>query len=218
MTEIRGEGLTNHVLRRTIKYENNMSDFYHKQSRKLQDQFSTRPLADRINELVIRDEMDDEMCAFISQRNMFFISTVDELGRPTVSYKGGGAGFVRIIDSRNLAFPLYDGNGMFLSAGNIRSNNNVGLLFIDFENPHRVRVHGTATVSSEDELMGKYHEAQMIVRIFVQNTFINCPRYIHPTAAGEESIYVPRAGVNTPDPEWKSWDVITDVLPENNNK
>jgi uncharacterized protein len=191
-----------------------MAEFYHQHSRELQDQFGTRPLADRINELVSTDQIDEEAQAFIAERNMFFISTVDDQGRPTVSYKGGPKGFVRVIDSRHIVFPLYDGNGMFLSAGNIKNNNNVGLLFIDFENPHRLRLHGTATVSSDDEMMSQYHEAQMIVRIEVSNIFINCPRYIHHVDGHTESIYVPREGVETPEPEWKSWEAFADVIPE----
>lgn len=191
-----------------------MNDFYHRQNRNLQDQFGTRPLADRINELIITDELDDEAREFITGRNMFFISTVDEQGRPTVSYKGGATGFVRVIDSKNIAFPLYDGNGMFLSAGNINNNNNVGLLFMDFENPHRLRVHGSATVSTDDELMDQYHEAQMIVRIKVRDIFINCPRYVHSAQSKGESEFVPREGIETPEPEWKSWEVVADVLPD----
>lgn len=191
-----------------------MTDVYHRGNRELQDQFGTRPLADRVNELVIGEQIDDEATAFITSRNMFFISTVDDRGQPTVSYKGGATGFVRVLDSGNIAFPLYDGNGMFLSAGNIRVNSNVGLLFIDFENPHRLRVHGVASARSDDELLAEYHEAQMIVRVSVRNVFINCPRYIHPATSSEESIYVPRQGVVTPDPEWKSWDVVADVLPD----
>jgi hypothetical protein len=190
-----------------------MADYYHQQSRELQDQFGTRPLADRINELIITDQLDEEAQQFIAERNMFFLSTVDEHGCPTVSYKGGAKGFVRVIDSGHIAFPLYDGNGMFLSAGNINNNNNIGLLFIDFENPHRLRVHGTATASTEDSLMAHYHEAQIIVRIKVRNIFINCPRYIHPAESKGESEYVPREGLITPDAEWKSWEIIADVVP-----
>lgn len=191
-----------------------MTDIYHQKNRELQDQFGTRPLADRINELVISDSINDEAREFIAARNMFFISTVDEEGRPTVSYKGGARGFVKVLDSGHIAFPLYDGNGMFLSAGNINSNNNVGLLFIDFENPHRMRLHGTATVSADDELMAEYHEAQMIVRIDVRNVFINCPRYIHPVEGHAESVYVPHKGIETPEAEWKSWDGLADVVPD----
>lgn len=191
-----------------------MTDFYHQKNRELQSQFGTQPLADRINELVITDSISDEAREFIAAQNMLFISTVDEQGRPTVSYKGGARGFVKVLDSGHIAFPLYDGNGMFLSAGNINCNHNVGLLFIDFENPHRLRLHGTATVGTDDELMAEYHEAQMIVRIKVRNVFINCPRYIHPLEGHAESVYVPREGIETPEAEWKSWDIIADVVPD----
>ncbi len=191
-----------------------MNDIYHPANRELQDAFGTRPLADRVKELIIQPEIGDEEREFITSRNMFFLSSVDPDGQPTVSYKGGDVGFVRVLDSKTIAFPLYDGNGMFLSAGNMQASAKVGLLFIDFENPHRLRLHGRATVSAEDELMGSYHEAQMIVRVAVSNTFINCPRYIHPSTSEEQSIYVPVKGQETPDPEWKSWEVVADVLPE----
>lgn len=191
-----------------------MTEIYHQGNRALQDQFGTRPLADRVNELVVNDFIDEEARQFIASRNMFFLSTVDDQGRPTVSYKGGAKGFVRVLDDKNIAFPLYDGNGMFFSAGNLSVNSHVGLLFIDFEEPHRLRLHGTATVSVDDTLLGEYHEAQLIVRIKVRNVFINCPRYIHPVTSQGESEYVPRAGVPTPDPEWKSWEVVADVLPD----
>ena len=191
-----------------------MSDLYHQRNRELQDQFGTRPLADRIDELIVKDHLDEEEIEFITSRNLFFMSTVDAEGRPTVSYKGGASGFVRVLDDKHIAFPLYDGNGMFFSAGNINANNNVGLLFIDFENPHRLRLHGTATASTDDELLSSYHEAQMIVRIEVRNCFINCPRYIHPGAGAEQSVFVPVEGVETPDAEWKSWEVVSDVLPK----
>lgn len=190
-----------------------MADFYHQKNRELQGHFGTRALADRINELVITDSISDEAREFIAAQNMLFISTVDEQGRPTVSYKGGARGFVKVLDGGHIAFPLYDGNGMFLSAGNINCNHHVGLLFIDFENPHRLRLHGTATVSTDDELMAEYHEAQMIVRIKVRNVFINCPRYIHPLEGHTESVYVPREGIETPDAEWKLWDILADVVP-----
>ncbi|OUS09659.1 pyridoxamine 5'-phosphate oxidase [Gammaproteobacteria bacterium 54_18_T64] len=190
-----------------------MADIYHPGNRELQDDFGTRPLADRVKELIIQPQIGDEEREFIHSLNMLFISSVDPDGQPTVSYKGGEVGFVRVLDPNTIAFPLYDGNGMFLSAGNIKASPNVGLLFIDFENPHRLRLHGRASVSADDELMDSYHEAQMIVRVAVDNIFINCPRYIHPTTSEEQSIYVPTQGKETPEPEWKSWDVISDVLP-----
>lgn len=195
-----------------------MRSFYHKKQRELQDAFDTRRLADRVHEVIVHDTISDEDREFIEARDMFFLSTVDADGYPTVSYKGGAPGFVRVLDEKTIAFPSYDGNGMFMSMGNMLANNRVGMLFIDFENPHRVRLHGAATVSGEDELLAEYHEAQLIVRVTVENMFINCPRYIHRMKKIEQSEYVPEPGCETPVPEWKTLDVVQDVLPESDKK
>ena len=187
---------------------------YFDSNRQLQDQFDSRKLADRANELIVHDEITDEERLFIEQRDMFFISTVDDAGWPTVSYKGGDVGFIRVIDNKTLAFPGYDGNGMFLTAGNIAANQHVGMLFIDFENPKRLRLHGTASVSIDDPLLSKYEGAQYIVRIDVENLFINCPRYIHQYKKVRSSEYVPHPGCPTPVPEWKKLPEVQDVLPK----
>ena len=124
--------------------------------------------------------IDDEAKAFIESRAFFFLSTVNHEGHPTVSHKGGAPGFVRVLDATTLVFPSYDGNGMFLSMGNIAGDGRIGLLFIDFETPHRVRVHANAIVSADDPLMGEYPGADLIVRATVIDSFVNCPRYISP--------------------------------------
>lgn len=191
-----------------------MNDIYHQGNRELQDQFDSRKLADRVSEIIVHDKISDEEREFISTRDMFFISSVDEQGRPTVSYKGGDAGFVRVIDEKTIAFPDYDGNGMFLTAGNIASTHEVGLLFIDLENPRRLRLHGTATVAINDPLLSEYVDANAIIRITVRNLFLNCPRYIHQYKKLAQSEYVPKKGCIAPIPEWKKLDVVQDVLPK----
>ena len=92
---------------------------YHDGSRSLQDQFDTRALADRIDELLVPETISEHDRAFIEARDMFFLATADAEGRPTCSYKGGEPGFVRVLDEQTLAFPNYDGNGMYLSIGNV---------------------------------------------------------------------------------------------------
>jgi predicted pyridoxine 5'-phosphate oxidase superfamily flavin-nucleotide-binding protein len=191
-----------------------MSKIYHEGNRKFQDQFDSRKLGDRVEELIVHNELTEEDCELIESRDMFFISTVDVEGRPTVSYKGGDIGFVRVIDSKTIAFPSYDGNGMFLTAGNIVANNNVGLLFIDFEDPKRLRLHGSATIDQHDSLLNEYLDAHFIIRISVRNLFINCPRYIHRYKKIDTSEYVPKQGCETPVPDWKKLDVVQDVLPK----
>ena len=186
---------------------------YHAESRKLQEQFDTRRLADRLVERLVRSTFTDEDRTFIEEQRMFFLATTDADGFPDCSYKGGDPRFARVIDNRTLVFPSYDGNGMFKSLGNIRSNPGVGLLFLSFERPQRLRVNGTATVSSEDPAMELFPSAQLVVRVTARYIFPNCPRYIPKMQLVEESPYVPRAGCNAPIPKWKKFPEIREVLP-----
>ena len=190
-----------------------MSRLYGDHHRTFQDEFGTRNMADRIEELACRTEFDDDSKGFIENMDMFFLGTVDHRGRPTVSYKGGDPGFVKIVDTTTLVFPSFDGNGMFLSMGNVARNNQVGMLFISFERPHRIRVQGTATVSRSDPMMASYKEADMIVRVKLSELWQNCPRYVHRYQKVAPSRYVPRETCETPLAEWKRVDLVQDVLP-----
>src|SRR5262245_40766000 len=168
-------------------------DLYHDHSRALQDRFDSRRLADRLAEKLLRVEFSDEDRAFIAAQSFFFLATADAEGRPDCSYKGGAPGFVRIVAPDTLAFPSYDGNGMFKSLGNISANAAVGLLFIDFQGPKRLRVNGDAALHLDDPLRDSYAEAQGIVRVRAQHIFPYCPRYIHRMQLVEASPYVPTA-------------------------
>ncbi len=190
-----------------------MTKIYGKNHRKLQDTFNSRNMADRLEGLIVKKEFDDDAKEFIKSRDMFFLSTIDHNNRPTVSYKGGDPGFVSVIDKTTLAFPSYDGNGMFYSLGNIEQNKKVGMLFISFEKPHRLRVHGEASISKKDPLMTKYKEADLIVRVKLTDFWQNCPRYIHKYIKQDQSKYVPRENSETPIAGWKKTDIVNDVLP-----
>ena len=185
---------------------------YHDGNRELQDRFDTRRLADRLEEkFVSRGFIDDDDRAFIEARDMFFLATADADGRPQCSYKGGAPGFVRVLDEHTLTFPDYDGNGMFLSTGNVLVNPHVGLLFIDFtaQRPSRLRVNGTASLAAANDQAG----ARFVVEVKVAEVFPNCPRYIHRMALVERSQYVPEPGVEAPVPDWKRAEWARDVLP-----
>jgi predicted pyridoxine 5'-phosphate oxidase superfamily flavin-nucleotide-binding protein len=180
--------------------------------RTLQQAFETVPLADRLIEAIVAPTLDPAHRAFIESRDFFFLSTVDHRGYPTCSHKGGPPGFVRVLDERTLAFPSYDGNGMYLSMGNIAGQAKVGLLFIDFETPHRVRVHGVATVDPADPLLATFPGAELVVRVALTEAFVNCPRYIHPHRRVGSSRYVPGPDGSAPQPQWKRIDAMQDVL------
>lgn len=190
-----------------------MVERYHEGSRLLQDRHDTRRLADRLVERVHSDVIGPSEREFIGRMTMFFLATADAEGQPQCSYKGGDPGFLRVLDERTLCFPDYDGNGMFLSLGNLVVNPRVGLLLVDFESPSRLRIEGLATMVENDELTAEFPEAQGVVRVEVQRVFPNCPRYVHRMNQVERSRFVPQQGVPTPVPDWKRSDLAAGVLP-----
>ena len=190
-----------------------MKAFYSLEQQQLQDQYDTRKLAERLQQIIVENCISEQHQAFIESRDFFFLTTIDHRGYPTCSYKGGNLGLVKVLDTQTLAFPSYDGNGMFLSLGNIQANAKIGLLFIDFENPHRLRVHGDASIETDDDLLSDYPGAEMIVRVKISEVFINCPRYIHAMDKLHTSKYVPQEGKETPAAQRKRIDAVQDVLP-----
>lgn len=189
-----------------------MTELYGEQHRALQQDFATEPLADAVHAAIVRPEIPDEHRGFIETRDFFFLTTIDHRGFPTCSYKGGAPGFVRVLDPTTLAFPSFDGNGMFLSMGNITANPKIGMLFIDFETPHRVRVHGTASIDPDDPLKAEIAGAELVVRVDIAETFVNCPRYIHRYQRLAASHYVPQADGRAPLPQWKRIDELQGAL------
>lgn len=186
---------------------------YHEGMRRLQDVRETRALADRLEQVIVRSAFTDEDRAFIERCAMFFIATADAQGRPDCSYKGGLPGFVRVLDEHTLAIPDYDGNGMYRSWGNVLVNPQVGLLFLDFERPKRLRVNGVAQLREDDPLRGEFPGAVFIVRVSAERIFPNCPRYLHPMQTVEHSAHAPRPDYTPPVPAWKTFEAFRDALP-----
>jgi len=195
-----------------------VSSPYHDGSRRLQDQFDTRRLANRLDERYFsRPTIDDEDREFIERMDMFFLATADGEGRPQCSYKGGDPGFVRVLDEHTLVFPNYDGNGMYLSMGNVLENPHIGMLFIDFTSarPSRLRLNGDASIDESDQIVSSYPGAQFVVRVHATQVFPNCPRYIHRMSLVQRSRFVPQSNGEAPVPDWKQTDWACDVLPAN---
>lgn len=191
-----------------------MPAFYTDAQRAMQAAQGTEKLADTVEAAIVWDVVEGPNVDFIESRDFFFLSTVDAEGRPTVSYKGGPPGVCHVVDEKTLVFPAYDGNGMFKSMGNAADTGKVGLLFIDFETPNRVRVQGDVTVTADDPEMGRYPGAKMIARVKVEHCFLNCARYIHKHERVSQSPYVPDERGEQPHPSWKRIDLVQDSLPE----
>ncbi|MCW5689225.1 MAG: pyridoxamine 5'-phosphate oxidase family protein [Pseudolabrys sp.] len=190
-----------------------MTIMYHDGNRQLQDRFDSRRIADRLEEKLTRTAFTDDDKVYIESLPYFFIATADAEGRPDCSFKGGPPGFVRVTGASELAFPDYDGNGMFKSLGNLGVNGHVGLLFIAMHGkPKRLRVNGQARVERDDPLLASTVGAQLIVRVAARAIFPNCPRYIPDMQLAAPSIYTPQAGCVPPEPAWKGFDAFKDAV------
>jgi hypothetical protein len=185
---------------------------FHQGEREMQRRFDSERLADKLSEVAIHDVITEQDRRFIEARDMFFLATGDADGNLDCSYKGGDPGFVRVLDEHTVAFPNYDGNGMFMSTGNIREHPKVGMLFVDWESQWRMRLNGEASIDFDDPLLPEFPGAQFVVRVAAREVFPNCPRYIHKMQLVERSVFVPRAACETPDPDWK--DHFEEALPE----
>ncbi|MCP3913727.1 MAG: pyridoxamine 5'-phosphate oxidase family protein [Actinomycetia bacterium] len=183
-------------------------------ARQLQDQFDARRLADRMAEVIMAEELDERQRRFIEEQSFFHLATVDSDGFPDVSYKGGAPGFVRCPDSKTIHYPNYDGNGMYRSLGNIVDTGRVALLFSRFgARATRMRIHGTAIVRTDPEVVDTFPSGDAVVEITVARIFPNCPRYLHDLEAGTLSPSAPRPGHEPPEPDWKDTDQFRHVLP-----
>lgn len=193
----------------------NSGTLYGPGPRGLQDHFDSRRLADRLVEITVSETINERARNMIEVASYFFLSTVDADGFPDVSYKGGRPGFVTIVDDKTLRFPSYDGNGMFRSLGNVVDTGRIAMLFIrQDDKAGRIRVHGTATVLTDDEALADFVGADAVVEVTIGRTFVNCPRYIHDLSSSELSPHAPAPGHSPPEAEWKQWDTFAEVLPK----
>lgn len=180
-------------------------------ARALQEHFDSRRLADRLAELTLHPQLDDGDLALVADQREVWVSTVDRDGWPDVSYKGGDPGFVKVISPGELQIPIYNGNGMWRTLGNIADTGRVGLLFVDRQRPWRMRVQGTGEILLDAGSTAAFTGAEAVLAVKVARVFPNCGRYIH---QGEQtSPYVPRTGQPAPIPEWKRIPALNEVLP-----
>jgi len=191
-----------------------MSDslLFHSGSHGLQDAFGSRAIASKL-ESMTRTAFSASDKEFIESAIYFFLATSDPRNQPDCSFKGGPPGFVRVTGPSELAFPDYDGNGMFKTLGNVSANSSVGLLFINLHGqPRRLRVNGEARLFRDDPLLTETVGAQMMIRVTARAIFPNCPRYIPKMQLIEHSPYLPHWGEEPIEPEWKQFEDFKELI------
>lgn len=124
------------------------------------------------------DHIPPELHSRLQNAPFFFLATSNTSGQCDCSFKGGGPGLIKIVHSRCFAFADFDGNGAFMSLGNILDNPQVGCLFIDFSDGARLRVNGRASIHEQGEIMTLFPRASRIVRVEIEQVVPNCPQYV----------------------------------------
>ncbi len=132
-----------------------------------------------------RTEVDDDLRAFLAERDSAFLATASADGQPYVQHRGGPAGFIRVLDAHTLAFAEFDGNRQFITQGNLEENPRAQLFLIDHATRRRVKVWGRARVVEGDAalldgLMPQGYAARATgVLVFEVSAWdANCPKHI----------------------------------------
>jgi|SRR5579863_2707912 len=84
----------------------------------------------------------DRERAFIKARDSFYLASVSETGWPYVQHRGGPRGFVRVLNDRTIGFADFRGNRQYVSVGNLRHDDRVALIMVDYASRTRLKLLG----------------------------------------------------------------------------
>lgn len=132
-----------------------------------------------------RTEIDDNLAAFIGAQTSFFLATANAEGQPYIQHRGGPAGFIKILDSRTLAFADFRGNRQYITQGNLTENPKAYIFLIDYAHRQRLKIWGEARVIEDDpalvaSLMPQGYNAkpEQSILFTVAAWDSNCPQHI----------------------------------------
>ncbi len=135
------------------------------------------------------DRFTENEAAFIAARDSLFLASVSETGWPYVQHRGGPPGFLKVLDERTLAFADYRGNRQYISVGNVRGNDRVAMILVDYAARARLKVYAHASevaLDADPELAARVVDAgykarpERIVRLQLAAFDWNCPQHIVP--------------------------------------
>jgi len=126
---------------------------------------------------------------FIEARDGFYQATVSETGWPYVQYRGGPAGFLKVLDERTIGYADFRGNRQYLSVGNLAGNDRVALILMDHADRRRLKIWARARIVHREEdpellaalEMPDYRaRVERAVLLTVEAFDWNCPQHIEP--------------------------------------
>ncbi len=131
-----------------------------------------------------RDELSEAEASFITARDGFYQATVSESGWPYVQFRGGPVGFLKVLDTKTIAYADFRGNRQYVSVGNLTDNDKVSMILMDYPNRRRLKIWGRAKLVEDDQLIGQLHvegykaRPERAVVINVEAFDWNCPAHI----------------------------------------
>jgi len=159
------------------------------ESKKLQEKFGSRSAYARLEKNVFHDGLTDNEAGFIMERDSFYMASMGDNGYPYIQHRGGPAGFIKVIDSKTIAFPDFRGNKQYISVGNIATNNKVALILVDYPRRTRLKIYAEAEVVEigKDPMLEKLLQLkeypakeERIIKLNIQAFSWNCQQHITP--------------------------------------
>jgi len=126
---------------------------------------------------------------FIQARDSFYQATSSETGWPYVQFRGGPAGFLKVIDERTLGYADFRGNVQYISVGNLNANDRVSLILMDYPNRRRLKIWARARIvdyAEDPELVSRLEmpsyraPVERAVVLTIEALDWNCPQHIAP--------------------------------------
>ena len=131
------------------------------------------------------DTITPKIADFIAQLDGFYLGTVGSNGYPYIQFRGGPAGFLKVLDEKRLGFADFSGNVQYISVGNLSGNDKAFLFLMDYRHRKRIKIWGRASyLEGESELLEKLRVKDYPVPIErailfqVEAISENCPQHI----------------------------------------
>lgn len=131
-------------------------------------------------------QVTQDLAGFLSGLDMFYLGTANGEGQPYIQYRGGSPGFLKVLDTKRLAFADFGGNRQYITLGNLSENPQAFIFLMDYTNSQRVKVWGTAEVIENDaELLDQLRDpeypgkVERAIVFTIEAWDMNCPQHIH---------------------------------------
>jgi len=172
--------------------------------RKAQARYGSREQMERLQQQgPANDTLTEAERDFIQARDGFYLATVSESGWPYIQFRGGPAGFLRVLDAKTLGYADFRGNRQYVSTGNLAHNDRAALFFMDYANRTRLKLLGHARIADAREapdlaarLTVPDYPARVerAVLITVESYEWNCHQHITPRYTEAEFAALAREG------------------------